>query len=109
MKSAVAPKLLHLWPWAKIGRRCPSPVSTLRFLASLEALNGSVPSFPQYSIDPLHDEVVNLGPLLEGDLPERLIDWLRKVETGMDYSRTLQRPRTGARVVSLRHIAPATA
>jgi hypothetical protein len=51
------------------GVRRPS----LRLLASLEALNRRIPSSPQYSIDSLHDEVVNLGPLLEGDFPERLV------------------------------------
>ena len=53
----------------------------LPFLPGLEVFNRWIPAPPQGGIDTLQHEIMDFDPLLEGDLPQRLIDRLRQVQT----------------------------
>jgi hypothetical protein len=52
----------------------------LPLLPGLEVLNRWIPTPSQGDIDTLQHEIVDFDPLIEGDLPQRLIDRLRQVE-----------------------------
>jgi hypothetical protein len=52
-----------------------------RFFPALRAFDRRIPTPPQRQIDTLQHNVVDLKPLFEGDLSQRLVDRLRQVET----------------------------
>jgi hypothetical protein len=54
---------------------------TLPFLPGLEVLTRWIPTPSQGGIDTLQHEIMDFDPLIEGDLPQRLVDRLRQVQT----------------------------
>jgi hypothetical protein len=55
----------------------------LRPLPSLEVLHRRIPTPSQGRINPLQHEIVDFDPLIEGNLPQCLIDRLRQVQAGV--------------------------
>jgi hypothetical protein len=53
----------------------------LPLLPGLEAFDRRIPTPSQGGIDTLQHEIVDFHALIEGDLPQRLVDRLRQVQT----------------------------
>jgi hypothetical protein len=53
----------------------------LPLLPGLEAFDRRIPTPSQGGIDTLQHEIMDFDPLIEGDLPQCLMDRLRQVET----------------------------
>ena len=56
----------------------------LTLLSGFEGIDGGKAATPEYGIDPLDCEIVNLDALIECDLAERFVDRFREVEAGLD-------------------------
>jgi hypothetical protein len=58
--------------------------SASSLLARFEVLDWWISALFKYRVDPLHDEVVDFAPLMEGGLAQRFVHRFGQVKAGMD-------------------------